>query len=71
MKTILSDIGVGLSKPRNDTVASSRYPPGELNYPTQYSLTQGTPRKEQTMWPMVVVGGGRGGSAWLSERMKV
>ena len=40
MKIILSDTGVGLSKPRSDTVASTCYPPGELNYLAQHNLTR-------------------------------
>ena len=35
MKIIMPDIGVGLSKPRGDIVASHVILPGELNYPTQ------------------------------------
>ena len=49
MKIILLDMGVGLRKQRDDIVASPRYPPGELNYPTQCSLTWGTPQKEQNI----------------------
>ena len=40
MKIILPNIGVGLSKSRGDIVASPRYLPDDLNYPTQYSLTE-------------------------------
>ena len=49
MKIILPDNGVSLSKPHGDIVTSPRYPPSELNYPTQYSLTRDTLRKEQTI----------------------
>ena len=45
----MPNTGVGLSKSCSDTMPCPRYPIGELNYPNQYTLTRGTPQKEQTI----------------------